>query len=191
MLLFYCLLLLAAASVIVDVSAVVASTDVLVVVSATYAAVIDAIVAAAAAAAAAAAGVTPLTSLTEHLVRSLPPPPCRSLSSKLSISNNSTSVLSDDDEWAALASRLGREQLHPNHSLLVRLAERRVRVIRARIKRVDDIEEERALLRRQAELFAGLRAAMAAADPPGDLWDAAAEKADRALSKFDRDHPKA
>ncbi len=93
--------------------------------------------------------------------------------------------MSADDEWSELADRLMREQLHPNHFLLVRLAERRVRTIRRSLRKGGHSrEEERRMLERQAALFAGLKEAMKAADPPGDLWEAAAAKAEAAATKM-------
>ncbi len=91
-------------------------------------------------------------------------------------------MLSLDDDWSDLSSRLSRDLLHPNHFLLVRLAERRIQALRRALRAGGhDGATRLEALRRQRDLFRGLEAAMAAADPPGDLWAAAAERAEVAL----------
>ncbi len=94
----------------------------------------------------------------------------------------SSNVLSLDDDWSDLSSRLSRDLLHPNHFLLVRLAERRIQALRRALRAGGhDGATRLEALRRQRDLFRGLEAAMAAADPPGDLWAAAAERAEGAI----------
>ncbi len=97
-----------------------------------------------------------------------------------------TTPLSEDDAYAELTARLERDLLHRNHFLLMRTAEFRIQKLRKRLKSglVEDKEEELELLNRQALLFQRLSEVMSPADPPGDLWKTALDKARAELDKF-------
>lgn len=91
------------------------------------------------------------------------------LKAELEIEKESTG----DAGMEAMLAGLASTALHPNHFLLVRIKE----------KLVQSLMHKKESLRRQAELFAEIRALMVAVDPATEIWNRGMDRMNRKLEQ--------